>query len=288
MAGLPKVSELMRDREFWPGIADALHWERETLKTGRPYKLWMGEHSHLHSYTEIVLCIVGEHFYGVGGKPIKLSPGSAVLIPKQVLHDSWYSEHHEPCVDFWAHLLPHGHVGLNFIEHRPGATLSVTSVQVKDADFLADCQRACALLETKERSSRRTASFLFYLLHSLLEKLSEGTIAKTAADENAVIEHIKKHIAENLADRLPLDELARVAGYSPFHFHRIFTGVEKVTPRNFIETRRVSLACKLIEDGQTITSAALDAGFSTCSQFDRVFKKHMMTSPLHWIRGRKQ
>ncbi len=30
------------------------------------------------------------------------------------------------------------------------------------------------------------------------------------------------HITRNLAEPLPLEEVARVACFSPFHFHRIF------------------------------------------------------------------
>lgn len=287
MTELPKSREIMRDRSLWPKIAETLHWETETLKITRPYQRWMEEHSHTHSYTEICLCFVGEHFYGVNGKAVKLSPGSAILIPRQVLHDSRYSEHHQPCVDFWIHLLPHGHVTMNFVEHRPGTTPVSTSVAFRDSHFPEDFQRVFSLLDGEEKPSSQTTSFLFYLLHDVLEKLRQGEITDVAPDENSIIANMKEHITKNLADRLPLEELARVAGYSPFHFHRVFTKAEKITPRHFIETHRVKLACKRLETGQSITSAAFDAGFTSCSQFNRVFKKHMKESPTQWIKRRK-
>jgi AraC family transcriptional regulator len=42
---------------------------------------------------------------------------------------------------------------------------------------------------------------------------------------NAVVSHIR----ENLDDDLSLDTLARVAGFSPFHFHRIFKAITTET-----------------------------------------------------------
>lgn len=38
---------------------------------------------------------------------------------------------------------------------------------------------------------------------------------------NRVIDHVRQHLAENLA----LAELARVAAFSPFHFDRVFKAI---------------------------------------------------------------
>ena len=38
---------------------------------------------------------------------------------------------------------------------------------------------------------------------------------------NRVIDHVRAHLAEELS----LDRLARVAAFSPFHFHRIFRAI---------------------------------------------------------------
>jgi AraC family transcriptional regulator len=45
--------------------------------------------------------------------------------------------------------------------------------------------------------------------------------AEYVARINRVMDHIERH----LDARLSLDELAAVAGFSPFHFHRVFAAM---------------------------------------------------------------
>jgi len=288
MCKLPKVASLIKNAAFWESLSHALHWETETTRMTRPYRQWQCENSHFHSYTELMLCVAGTHIYGVHGKAVSLSPGSLLLLPKQIPHDNWYSEHHAECVDLWLHLLPHGHVSMNFVEHAPGVKLDGKRMVVKDEDFLMDFQKACILLDRENMPSLKTQSFLFYLMLVIFEKFAQGAIAESLSDENLIIKHIKKYILENLSDHLSLDELARVAGYSPFHFHRIFTKSEKMTPRNFIEKNRIQLSCKLLEQGYSVTAAAFESGFSTSSQLAHIFKKHLQISPGQWIKQKNR
>ena len=47
---------------------------------------------------------------------------------------------------------------------------------------------------------------------------------------NRVVDHIQGH----LADSLDLEQLAAVACFSPFHFHRRFTELMGLTPKHFL------------------------------------------------------
>ena len=99
------------------------------------------------------------------------------------------------------------------------------------------------------------------------------------------MEGIKQYIMEHLTDSLSLSDLAVAAGYSSFHFHRLFLEAEGITPRNFVEGQRLKRACELLKAGQTVTSAAMDSGFSTYSQFTRVFKRQFQLSPSEWLKS---
>jgi AraC family transcriptional regulator len=56
---------------------------------------------------------------------------------------------------------------------------------------------------------------------------------------NRVIDHIDKHISESLR----LEDLARVANFSAFHFHRIFGALVGETLNGWIQRKRPRLAC---------------------------------------------
>ena len=65
-----------------------------------------------------------------------------------------------------------------------------------------------------------------------------------------------------------LDTLARSAGMSPSHFHRVFKAQTGLTPRAFASAHRARrLRAALNEPGVSVTKAIYDAGFNASSRF---------------------
>ena len=71
------------------------------------------------------------------------------------------------------------------------------------------------------------------------------------------------------AERLPsLDELARQAGLSPFHFHRVFKATTGVTPKAYADAHRANAVRATLSRGKaSVTEAIFDAGFNANSRF---------------------
>lgn len=89
------------------------------------------------------------------------------------------------------------------------------------------------------------------------------------------------HITRNLAEPLKLAEVARVACFSPFHFHRIFRAVVGETLHDFVKRVRLERALHLIAHGgrPALTDVALTCGFGSSSDFSRSFRNHFGVSP---------
>src|SRR5215468_1160376 len=100
---------------------------------------------------------------------------------------------------------------------------------------------------------------------------------------NRVIDHIRGH----LADELTLAALARVAAFSPFHFHRVFAGITGETLFGFIHRQRVEKAAGALLNGRdrSILEVALDHGFSSAATFARAFRAHFGMSATQWRSG---
>jgi AraC family transcriptional regulator of adaptative response/methylated-DNA-[protein]-cysteine methyltransferase len=65
-------------------------------------------------------------------------------------------------------------------------------------------------------------------------------------------------------ERAPrLDELARDAGLSPYHFHRTFKAVTGLTPRAYAASHRARRFRERLPRSASITDAIYDAGFSS-------------------------
>ena len=100
---------------------------------------------------------------------------------------------------------------------------------------------------------------------------------------NRVIDHIRGH----LADELSLSTLARVAAFSPFHFHRVFRAITGETLFGFIHRLRIEKAAGALlnHPDQSVLEIALDHGFASAATFARAFKTRFGMSATEWRGG---
>jgi len=100
---------------------------------------------------------------------------------------------------------------------------------------------------------------------------------------NKVVDHINSHLDQELT----LEELAKVACFSPFHFHRIFGTMTGERLSQYIGRLRLEKAASFLlqHPGKSITEVALDSGFSSSASFARAFKRHFGVSASDWRSG---
>jgi AraC family transcriptional regulator len=99
---------------------------------------------------------------------------------------------------------------------------------------------------------------------------------------NAVIDYIYGALDEDLS----LERLAGVAGFSEYHFHRVFSAVVGETLNDFVARVRVERAAALMwaSPELSILDAALTCGYQSASGFSRAFKRRFGISPRQWDR----
>lgn len=97
-----------------------------------------------------------------------------------------------------------------------------------------------------------------------------------------VTDHIRGHLGEDLS----LPTLAAVAGFSPYHFHRIFKALTDETVASFTRRARLERAVFLMRGApdRELGSVAMDAGFGSQSDFSRVFRRTYGIAPSQWDR----
>lgn len=75
------------------------------------------------------------------------------------------------------------------------------------------------------------------------------------------------------ASRIELDDLAKAAHMSRFHYIRIFRKMYGLTPRNYLRDLRISKAKQLICSDVPITQVCLEVGYESLPTFSSAFKK---------------
>src|ERR1700678_718746 len=94
------------------------------------------------------------------------------------------------------------------------------------------------------------------------------------------IDRVIDYLRTNLHRPVKLAELAEVACFSEFHFHRIFTAVSGETLNHFTNRLRLEKAAALLRyTDKSVTDVALDCGFSSSATFSRAFRTGYETSP---------
>lgn len=89
-----------------------------------------------------------------------------------------------------------------------------------------------------------------------------------------LVEKILYYMDEHLSENITFEHLAEKFGYSPFHFHRIFSAVTGQTIRDYLSKRRLTLAHqRLCETSERIVDICFEMGFSSLRTFNRAFKE---------------
>ena len=79
---------------------------------------------------------------------------------------------------------------------------------------------------------------------------------------------------------LDLDELARIANFSRYHFLRAFRAAFYATPHEYLTRKRVERAKELLAESElTVTEICLEVGFESLGSFSTLFHKIVGWSP---------
>jgi len=89
---------------------------------------------------------------------------------------------------------------------------------------------------------------------------------------NMVMDYIEKHLDEEIT----LAKVAKIACFSPFHFHRIFSSLTGETLNTFIQRIRIEKAAQQLRNDEdiSISEIAYNCGFGSVAHFSRTFRKY--------------
>jgi len=88
------------------------------------------------------------------------------------------------------------------------------------------------------------------------------------------IDRVIDRLNKQLEAELTLDDLAAIAGVSPFHFHRLYRAITGETPASTVRRLRLARAAGMLKNpGKSVTEIAFDAGFESSQAFSKAFRR---------------
>ena len=105
----------------------------------------------------------------------------------------------------------------------------------------------------------------------------------TLQDYAARIERVHGYLSAHLDREVDLAQLAGVACFSPFHFHRIYHALQGETVADSVRRMRLHRAAiELIDGDVPIARIAVRAGYGSQAAFTRAFRSAYGAPPAAW------
>jgi AraC family transcriptional regulator len=118
---------------------------------------------------------------------------------------------------------------------------------------------------------------------SLAHSPRNGATALSDERHRRVVDYVEA----NLATDLSIDDMAKIACLSPFHFARAFAARTGETPHRWLIRLRAERACDLLVAGDlAIARVAVACGFSSQSHMNDVFRRLGLPTPGRLRAGR--
>ena len=100
-----------------------------------------------------------------------------------------------------------------------------------------------------------------------------------------IIQQSLDYIEENLRTEIAATELADMAGFSLFHYYRLFQQATGMPVMQYIQRRRLLHGVYAMKQGSTKTDAALSYGFDTYAGFYKAFCREFGATPSDFLRS---
>ena len=246
---------------------------------------------HWHTPFEVIMPIKNIYTVDVGGKHYVLQEGDILVICPGIVHELFAPETGERII------------------FQPG----LSQIQIRELDLLISLIRPAVLitlenypafhpiahqlmLEIKEEYFRcdpyyETAIYSRFLqilvdigrLHGALKHPSTDASNSRQKDYLDKFLYITNYINEHFAEDLSLEQIANLAGFSKYHFTRLFKQYTDTSFYKYLNQKRIDYAKTLLLDPNLpVLDVALQCGFSSLSAFLRMFKQLNMCTPTEF------
>lgn len=113
-----------------------------------------------------------------------------------------------------------------------------------------------------------------------IRQVNEAAMNSISTDDSRKFSYVMKYINQNYTEEISLEKLASIAGYSKYHFSRIFKEYNNMSYIQYINNKRIKAAERLLVDPElSITEVAMRSGFASLTTFNRAFRKAKNCTP---------
>ena len=237
---------------------------------------------HNHDNYEIYMFIEGDSNYIVEGNSYTLEPYDIIIIRRHQMHrvfhnsDTRYSR-------FVINLHPDFFKEMNCTEYERQFIDDNSSLGNKiSAEIVRKSGIYDLFLRLKKYSDNFTIHYTPIVNATIVELLyliNNITAFSGANISDKPLEKVISYVNNHYTEEITLEELSRQFYISKYHLCRSFKQTTGYTVHGYITHKRITRVRELIDEGNSISEAAILAGFENYSSFYRAYMKEYGTSP---------
>lgn len=253
------------------------------------------EFQHLHPYYEILMLLAPSASHLIEGVPYNIRMGDMVLLAPSVMHKSVYYKG-EPSkriiIDFMYPLEnPESAAAYKEILTPFQSELPIYRFDFEDQQRIIDILNNLFIFSREHKYYGNTADEFYihtkfqeflYTLYELKDRNRYENQQSYNSIEQKMYE-VSSYIHTHYDEDISLDSLSEMFYISSSYLSREFKQVTGFNLSNYIQYTRIKNAqYKLVSSNEKISAIAQSCGFSSFSQFNRVFNKISGTSPREY------
>ena len=147
----------------------------------------------------------------------------------------------------------------------------------------------CAKPWTEEQAEAHSLSDLLAAYRRAAQDVTIAVERPVTARHDRSLRSAVDHIHQHYAEPLRLAKVARIAGFAPSHFSKLFIKREHMPFERYVRGLRLERARQLLFDTDLPSSRIAElSGFSSVQYFSTVFRGEFGMSPLEWRRANPQ
>lgn len=264
-----EMLDVLLDHESWRVVSWQTVGEEPSNSSDKPET---SVTVHTHAHREILFVLGGSGRFFAFGRFWDYSAGTVFALDSFTPHQLGYSVDQPDADHLWVFI--HDQViGYQLDQFRQGTLKRSSHILYSDrtsASFAASIfQDPGSSLPNRFRQIEMRSGILALAVTIAKEGYLAPVREDTRSFQKRVILTVRNHIAETSGKGASLSSLARLSGYSKYHFHRLFREHVGMTMHEFIDHCRSEKAAEMQRRGCRKKEIAAALGFSSLSAYSR-------------------
>jgi len=269
-----EVLQVLLHPERWKIVSSAFSPEATPVDHFR-HQHWMRAHTHDHQHQELMLMLRGQGVYGFMGQPYPCLPGTLFIFGVNEPHDLGCPPWPARMDLLWMAVLP-GELVARVTSFTDGVVEDwrFGSLRLSPDEIPGQHALAFSTGDPPALARMRLVSAVSLLVSAIVQRGFGAEMSEDAEPQQQRMVHtVQRYLRETAGRGVTLDTLARISGYSKFHFLRLFHQHTGETVHQYIDRCRRQRVEAMLDQGCAKKEIAAALGFSCPSAFSRWLKK---------------